>query len=198
MIPSGRLLVLEALTGTRASAEAHAAQRARDAAAAAAERRRRRAREGEAEDEEEEGDDRVPFQQRSRTPRRRAATAPPPSLPRPHLSPSPVESDGAFVARVAPPGACAVCLEDMRVGDSCRALPCCHIFHNACVSQWIRNSKVCPTCRAPASAPQHPHAAMPGAEPGAEPEPEHAGRAIMRMQREPTFLLNGRFFRLRN
>jgi hypothetical protein len=46
-------------------------------------------------------------------------------------------------------GECAVCLEAFRAGDRCRALPGCeHGFHAQCVDPWLRQSRVCPVCRA--------------------------------------------------
>lgn len=40
---------------------------------------------------------------------------------------------------------CAICLDAMDAGQRCRALPCIHSFHDACLARWPRRS--CPTCR---------------------------------------------------
>uniref|UniRef100_A0A0D3FA18 RING-type domain-containing protein n=1 Tax=Oryza barthii TaxID=65489 RepID=A0A0D3FA18_9ORYZ len=46
-------------------------------------------------------------------------------------------------------GECAVCLEAFQAGDRCRVLPRCeHGFHARCVDSWLRQSRVCPICRA--------------------------------------------------
>lgn len=29
----------------------------------------------------------------------------------------------------------------------CRRLPCMHLFHQACVDQWLATSRKCPICR---------------------------------------------------
>uniref|UniRef100_A0A0D9VKK4 RING-type domain-containing protein n=1 Tax=Leersia perrieri TaxID=77586 RepID=A0A0D9VKK4_9ORYZ len=46
-------------------------------------------------------------------------------------------------------GECPVCLEAFQAGDRCRVLPRCeHGFHARCVEPWLRQSRVCPICRA--------------------------------------------------
>lgn len=48
-------------------------------------------------------------------------------------------------------GACAICLEDMKVGEKINILPCTntvhHKFHCACLGPWIQQNNTCPTCR---------------------------------------------------
>ena len=47
-------------------------------------------------------------------------------------------------------GQCSVCLEDYIVGTIVRELPCKHMFHDECVSDWIQrpsSSRNCPDCR---------------------------------------------------
>lgn len=48
-------------------------------------------------------------------------------------------------------GACAICLEDMKVGEKINILPCSntvhHKFHSACLAPWIQQHNSCPTCR---------------------------------------------------
>ncbi|CAL4930884.1 unnamed protein product [Urochloa decumbens] len=60
---------------------------------------------------------------------------------------SPEDSSGAGgeVARVE----CAVCISELRDGDTCRILPRCgHQFHAECVDRWFRSHITCPLCRA--------------------------------------------------
>eukprot|EP00397_Hematodinium_sp_SG-2012_P036776 GEMP01039746.1.p1 GENE.GEMP01039746.1~~GEMP01039746.1.p1 ORF type:complete len:360 (+),score=67.33 GEMP01039746.1:34-1113(+) len=42
---------------------------------------------------------------------------------------------------------CQICMEDFESGDAVKTLPCFHLFHGACVDQWLAINKVCPTCR---------------------------------------------------
>ena len=44
---------------------------------------------------------------------------------------------------------CPICLDDFSAGDSVEVLPCDsnHIFHSACIEQWLSAQCVCPVCR---------------------------------------------------
>lgn len=43
---------------------------------------------------------------------------------------------------------CAVCLEEIvRERGDAMALPCGHVFHDECVSAWLRRKQTCPTCQ---------------------------------------------------
>ncbi|TKW27784.1 hypothetical protein SEVIR_3G280400v4 [Setaria viridis] len=49
---------------------------------------------------------------------------------------------------------CAVCIVELRDGDSARMLPRCgHRFHADCVGAWLRLHATCPLCRARVIAP---------------------------------------------
>ncbi|OEL22820.1 hypothetical protein BAE44_0016162 [Dichanthelium oligosanthes] len=49
---------------------------------------------------------------------------------------------------------CAVCIVELRDGDSARLLPPCgHRFHADCVGEWLRLHATCPLCRASVVAP---------------------------------------------
>lgn len=43
---------------------------------------------------------------------------------------------------------CSICQEPFNASAVCVATKCGHVFHKTCVSQWIVNSKTCPSCRA--------------------------------------------------
>ncbi|PIN06812.1 Anaphase-promoting complex (APC), subunit 11 [Handroanthus impetiginosus] len=43
---------------------------------------------------------------------------------------------------------CAICLSDIRGGDSYRKMPeCGHRFHAQCIDTWFRSRSTCPLCR---------------------------------------------------
>ncbi|KAF9624575.1 hypothetical protein IFM89_011997 [Coptis chinensis] len=47
---------------------------------------------------------------------------------------------------------CAVCLENLKVGDRCRLLPRCnHSFHSQCIDSWLLKTPICPICRTSAN-----------------------------------------------
>ncbi|CAI0387635.1 unnamed protein product [Linum tenue] len=43
---------------------------------------------------------------------------------------------------------CAICLEDYNGGEPCRIMPVCkHMFHVACIDNWLNVKITCPVCR---------------------------------------------------
>lgn len=45
-------------------------------------------------------------------------------------------------------GICAVCLEDIQIGEWYKKLPQCeHCFHDKCIDQWLSTRATCPVCR---------------------------------------------------
>jgi len=42
---------------------------------------------------------------------------------------------------------CPVCLDNMKVGEYVKRLPCKHMFHPSCVLPWLEKHNSCPTCR---------------------------------------------------
>lgn len=43
--------------------------------------------------------------------------------------------------------ACAICLEQFKIGDTVRTIPCFHTFHTTCIDPWLRNKAICPICK---------------------------------------------------
>jgi hypothetical protein len=46
---------------------------------------------------------------------------------------------------------CSICQQVIRNREPAKKLPCQHIFHSECISQWLGRSVTCPVCRAPAT-----------------------------------------------
>ena len=48
---------------------------------------------------------------------------------------------------------CSICLNDYEDDKMCSTLPCGHVFHRACITQWLRCGRLagaeCPLCKAP-------------------------------------------------
>lgn len=42
---------------------------------------------------------------------------------------------------------CCICIDDHIIGSTVVKLPCGHLFHETCISEWLRKSCMCPVCR---------------------------------------------------
>lgn len=42
---------------------------------------------------------------------------------------------------------CSICLDDHEIGALAVKLPCGHLFHKACISEWLVKHCTCPACR---------------------------------------------------
>uniref|UniRef100_A0A0D9VTU4 RING-type domain-containing protein n=1 Tax=Leersia perrieri TaxID=77586 RepID=A0A0D9VTU4_9ORYZ len=61
----------------------------------------------------------------------------------------PVYVHGVVSVAAAAAAECAVCIGELRDGDTGRLLPRCgHRFHAECVDRWFRSHTTCPLCRA--------------------------------------------------
>eukprot|EP00698_Gefionella_okellyi_P005750 TRINITY_DN1520_c0_g1_i1.p1 TRINITY_DN1520_c0_g1~~TRINITY_DN1520_c0_g1_i1.p1 ORF type:complete len:794 (+),score=160.36 TRINITY_DN1520_c0_g1_i1:53-2383(+) len=68
-------------------------------------------------------------------------------LPQPH----PTET--VSVSRHHGSPMCTCCQETLLLGEVVQRLPCRHLFHNRCISQWLRGHRDCPNCRRDIYAP---------------------------------------------
>ncbi|KAM8975357.1 E3 ubiquitin-protein ligase RNF149 [Pelodytes ibericus] len=42
---------------------------------------------------------------------------------------------------------CAVCIENYKIKDVVRILPCNHVFHRLCIDPWLLEHRTCPMCK---------------------------------------------------
>lgn len=42
---------------------------------------------------------------------------------------------------------CAICMEEVMSGSQLTRMPCSHLFHGDCLSQWLCRNQTCPLCR---------------------------------------------------
>lgn len=42
---------------------------------------------------------------------------------------------------------CAICLDDLVLGQPALRIPCGHLYHEDCVKDWLKKSNECPVCR---------------------------------------------------
>jgi len=42
---------------------------------------------------------------------------------------------------------CTICLDVYKDNETVMRLPCSHLFHGHCVTEWFKTSKSCPLCR---------------------------------------------------
>lgn len=42
---------------------------------------------------------------------------------------------------------CSICFQEFNVGDTVSRLPCGHLYHGCCISEWLNKKCTCPICR---------------------------------------------------
>ncbi len=40
---------------------------------------------------------------------------------------------------------CSICMEEFKLAEILKMLPCTHVFHRKCINKWKNNA--CPLCR---------------------------------------------------
>eukprot|EP00741_Cyanophora_paradoxa_P018388 tig00000204_g17754.t1 len=75
-----------------------------------------------------------------------AGPPPPQGLPRQviHVFPAYPFREGSMPKENA---TCSVCLGDYTEGEQVRMLPCLHVYHVACIDEWLSNHTTCPLCK---------------------------------------------------
>jgi len=58
-----------------------------------------------------------------------------------------IEVTKEFLERVGEDTECAVCRENMVLGDKLQEMPCKHNFHPPCLKPWLDEHNSCPICR---------------------------------------------------
>nr|XP_025885060.1 RING-H2 finger protein ATL2 [Solanum lycopersicum] len=62
-----------------------------------------------------------------------------------------IEKLPSYAFQSKDPMECAVCLDNLKVGEKCRLLPLCnHSFHAECIDLWLLKTSICPICRSTA------------------------------------------------
>jgi len=60
----------------------------------------------------------------------------------------PVQRVTGDSSRLGEQSSCTICMEDFKVGDDVKTLPCLHLYHMSCIDAWLRRSNGCPICKA--------------------------------------------------
>ncbi|CAM8935038.1 unnamed protein product [Rhodiola kirilowii] len=63
------------------------------------------------------------------------------------------DKSGWFSSQKNKPEECSICIEEYKTGDELLTLPCLHLYHKPCITQWLTHSKTCPVCNMDCSAP---------------------------------------------
>ncbi|KAG6962570.1 hypothetical protein JG687_00007076 [Phytophthora cactorum] len=60
---------------------------------------------------------------------------------------SPTQLSPASVGSTENEDVCPICLIEFEDGEDVRNLPCKHIFHVACIDEWLKRNTSCPMCK---------------------------------------------------
>lgn len=73
---------------------------------------------------------------------------------------------------------CAICKEDLVIGDKMQELPCKHTFHPPCLKPWLDEHNSCPICRHELQTDDHAYESWKEREKEAEEERKGAANAV--------------------
>ncbi|KAK4352902.1 hypothetical protein RND71_028420 [Anisodus tanguticus] len=60
--------------------------------------------------------------------------------------PLPISDDHFEMPTVSAVGYCAICMEEFQAVGA-KQVPCGHLFHSSCLTNWLSLRKSCPLCR---------------------------------------------------
>lgn len=59
----------------------------------------------------------------------------------------PIQKVTGDESRLGEQSSCTICMEDFKVGDDVKTLPCLHLYHMDCIDAWLRHGNDCPICK---------------------------------------------------
>ncbi|KAK4600497.1 hypothetical protein RGQ29_010227 [Quercus rubra] len=83
-----------------------------------------------------------------------------------------------ILAKLGTDAECAICRENLVVGDKMQELPCKHTFHPPCLKPWLDEHNSCPICRHELLTDDHAYESRKEREKEAEEERKGAANAI--------------------
>ncbi|XVF88989.1 hypothetical protein PTKIN_Ptkin19aG0095600 [Pterospermum kingtungense] len=82
------------------------------------------------------------------------------------------------LAKLGSDAECAICKENLLVGDNMQELPCKHTFHPPCLKPWLDEHNSCPICRYELQTDDHLYESRKEREKEAEEERKGAANAV--------------------
>ncbi|XVE70809.1 hypothetical protein DITRI_Ditri10aG0100200 [Diplodiscus trichospermus] len=83
-----------------------------------------------------------------------------------------------ILAKFGSDAECAICKENLVVGDKMQELPCKHTFHPPCLKPWLDEHNSCPVCRYELQTDDHDYESWKKREKEAEEERKGAANAV--------------------
>ncbi|KAJ3677128.1 hypothetical protein LUZ60_002852 [Juncus effusus] len=89
-----------------------------------------------------------------------------------------LELNEDLIAKLGRETECAVCRENLVIGDKMQELPCKHLFHPPCLKPWLDEHNSCPVCRYELRTDDHVYESWKEREKEAEEERRGAANAV--------------------
>ncbi|KAE8718852.1 E3 ubiquitin-protein ligase AIP2 [Hibiscus syriacus] len=83
-----------------------------------------------------------------------------------------------ILAKLGSNAECAICKENLVIGDKMQELPCKHTFHPPCLKPWLDEHNSCPICRYELQTDDHEYESRKEREKEAEEERKGAANAV--------------------